>query len=68
MEIDINYDSEKNESGRVWNVIKTLSPGSKKSYVLPVIPRRADHFRIRIKGRGFVLYSLSHEYYSGTAL
>ncbi len=68
VEIDINYDSEKNESGRVWNVIKTLSPGSKKSYVLPVIPRRADHFRIRIKGRGFVLYSLSHEYYSGTAL
>ena len=68
VEIDINYDSEKNENGRVWNVIKTLSPGSKKSYVLPVIPRRADHFRIRIKGRGFVLYSLSHEYYSGTAL
>ena len=68
VEIDINYDSEKNESGRVWNVIKTLSPGGKKSYVLPIIPRRADHFRIRIKGRGFVLYSLSHEYYSGTAL
>lgn len=68
VEIDINYDSEKNESGRVWNVIKTISPGSKKSYVLPVIPRRADHFRIRIKGKRFVLYSLSHEYYDGTAL
>ena len=68
VEIDINYDSEKNDSGRIWRIIKTISPGSKKSYVLPVIPRRADHFRLRIKGKGFVLYSLSHEYYDGTAL
>ena len=68
VEISVNYDSEKNEDGRIWNTVKEIAPQGKKTYVLPVIPRRADHFRFRISGRGFVLYSLSHEYYDGSAL
>ncbi len=68
VEISVNYDSEKNEDGRIWKTVKEIAPQGKKTYVLPVIPRRADHFRFRISGRGFVLYSLSHEYYDGSAL
>lgn len=68
VKIEINYDSEKNEGKRVWRSVKELKSGEKKSYTLPVIPRRADHFRLRISGEKFTLYSLTHEYYNGTAM
>ena len=43
--------------------------GKKRSYYLPVVPRRADHYRIRIEGRGACrVYSLTREYYSGSEL
>lgn|GEM_PF-6275353 len=67
VKIEINYDSEEEDGKRKWRLIKEIESGSKRSCILPVIPRRADHFRIRISGKGFTLYSLSHEYYNGTA-
>ena len=38
------------------------------SYYLPVVPRRCDHFRLRIKGRGLytTLHSLTLELSGGS--
>ena len=41
----------------------------KRSFYLPIIPRRSDHFRIRFSGTGgWRLYSLVRESYSGSEL
>lgn len=65
----INYDSESIEGKRVWQEVKTVGANAKRSYILPVIPKRCDHFRIKLKGHGgFVLHSMSYEYYVGTEL
>lgn len=41
----------------------------KRSYVLPLIPRRCDHCRIKIAGTGQArIHSLSREYYVGSEL
>jgi hypothetical protein len=41
----------------------------KRSYVLPLIPRRCDHCRIKISGTGQArIHSLSREYYVGSEL
>lgn len=40
---------------------------TKRTYTLPIIPRRSDHYRIRIEGTGgWTLYSLTREEYSGS--
>jgi hypothetical protein len=60
----IRYDS----AGE-WRVVNEYFADVKRSYVIPVIPRRADHYRIRLTGYGgFKLYSLTREFYSGSAL
>ena len=52
-----------------WLPVKTLETAVKRSYYLPIIPRRSDHFRIKIEGEGYMeLYSLSRESYKGSAL
>jgi len=44
-----------------------LTATAKRSFYLPIIPRRSDHFRIKIKGTGgWRLYSLVRENYSGS--
>lgn len=59
--VKIKYDS-RNE----WEVVKEFSAehNSKKSFYLPVIPHRCDHFRIRIEGASgqWTLNSLTREY------
>ena len=41
----------------------------RRSFVLPIIPRRSDHFRIRLSGRGaWKLWSLVRESYIGSDL
>lgn len=60
----IKYDSI-----GTWQTVKALSSATKKSYYLPVIPRRNDHFRLKIEGAGgWRLYSLTRESYSGSEL
>ena len=60
----IQYDS----SG-VWEEVRTLRSHVKRSFYLPVIPRRADHMRIRLEGVGmWRLYSLVREAYSGSEM
>lgn len=57
------------DSDGVWHNIKTLTTTKKKSFYLPIVPRRADHFRIRIEGKGeWRLYSMTRESYSGSEL
>ena len=53
-----------------WLTVKEFTTGNaKRSFYLPIIPRRSDHFRIRIEGSGrFELWSLSRESYKGSAL
>ena len=63
--VKIRFDSMGEwETVRVFNTQET-----KRSFYLPIIPRRSDHFRIRIEGEGrFELWSLSRESYKGSAL
>lgn len=64
LEIQIMFDSD-----GVWRDVSTLTTPRKRSYYLPIIPRRSDHFRIRLTGTGkWVLYSLVRENYSGSEL
>lgn len=69
VEILINYDSEETDGQRVWNAVKTIQSDKKKSIIVPMIPKRCDHYRIKIKGSGkWTLYAMSYEYYVGTEL
>ena len=64
MQIDMQFDSD-----GVWRTAKTLQTEVKRSYYLPIIPRRCDHFRIRMTGTGGCrLYSLVREVYNGSEL
>lgn len=57
------------DSDGVWREVKTLTASEKRSYYLPIIPRRSDHYRLRLIGRGeWRLYSLVRENYSGSEL
>mgnify|MGYP007002424618 FL=1 len=62
--VKIRYDS----SG-TWKTVATLTAAGKRSYYLPVVPHRCDHFRIRLEATGeWALHSLAIEYYVGSAL
>lgn len=59
--IYIQYDS----SGQ-WRKIKSVSAGKKRSVYLPIIPRRCDHYRIKLMGYGeWKLHSMVRERYHG---
>jgi hypothetical protein len=48
---------------------ETMNAGTKRSYYLPIVPRRGDHYRIKIEGTGGCrVYSLAREYYIGSEL
>ena len=59
----IQYDSD-----GVWHKVGgELGEGVKRSYYLPVIPRRCDHYRLKITGTGACrIYSVTKETYSGS--
>jgi len=63
--VKMRFDSEGD-----WLTVKVFQTDNvKKSFYLPIIPRRSDHFRIRIEGEGrFELWSLARENYKGSAL
>ena len=64
-QVEIQFDSD-----GVWqNVGMKMGGGAKRSYYLPIVPRRCDHCRIRISGvGGFQLYSMVRELYTGSEL
>lgn len=45
------------DSADDWMSVGKISAGKKRSVVLPIIPRRLDHFRLRIEGVGFCCVS-----------
>lgn len=48
---------------------QAMPAGVKRSYVLPIIPRRCDHYRMKITGTGGCrIYSIAREYYTGSDL
>lgn len=62
--IDMQFDSDGE-----WRKVSTLNTTKKRSFYLPIIPRRSDHFRIRFTGKGqWRLHSLVRESYSGSEL
>lgn len=58
------------DSDGKWMTLKELvGTDPKRSYYLPIVPRRCDHYRLRLEGTGgFRLYSMAREYYSGSEL
>lgn len=61
------------DSDGVWRQVRTLiaptlvALGDKRSYYLPIVPRRCDHYRIRLEGTGRAsVYSMVRESYSGS--
>ena len=43
----VQYDSD-----GVWHTLATVAACAKRSVTLPVLPRRCDHFRLRLTGTG----------------
>ena len=61
----IQYDSD----GQWRKAGPQMGQDKKRSYYLPVVPRRCDHYRIRITGEGMCrIYSMVREVYSGSEL
>lgn len=59
----LQFDSD----GEWQQVGKELTADVKRSYYLPIIPRRSDHYRLRIEGTGGCrIYSLVRESYGGS--
>lgn len=61
-DVMIQFDSD-----GIWRKVKTLTAYKKRSYYLPIVPRRCDHFRIKIYAQGgWKLHSMVRESYSGS--
>lgn len=61
--VKLRYDS----AGDWETAGEAQANGRKRTILLPVIPRRADHYRIRLEGAGgCTVYSLARSYYSGS--
>lgn len=64
VKLEMQFDSD-----GVWREVKTLESPVKRSFYLPIIPRRCDHFRLRMEGTGGCrVYSLVREVYNGSEL
>ncbi len=65
MEVWIQFDTD----GDWQQVSSALGEGVKRSYYLPIIPRRGDHYRLKLTGEGGCrVYSLVRESYTGSEL
>ncbi|MDR2665037.1 MAG: hypothetical protein LBC21_02020 [Oscillospiraceae bacterium] len=62
MEMWIRYDSV-GAWERIWRHLAT----KKRSFTVPIVPRRADHFRLRISGAGDCkVFGITREMYTGS--
>ena len=67
--VKIKFDSGRIGSPSGWETVATLTATVKRSWYLPIIPRRSDHFRLRFEGVGeWRMYSLVRESYSGSEI
>ena len=61
----LQFDSD----GQWHKVRQTLGEGKKRSCYLPIVPRRADHYRLRLTGAGGCrIFLLTREFYVGSEL
>ena len=61
----VQYDSD-GQWHKIWNALEETV---KRSYYLPVVPRRADHYRLKLTGTGGCrIYSMAREFYIGSEL
>ena len=64
LKVEMQFDSD-----GVWREVDQLSATEKRSFILPIIPRRCDHYQIRLTGNGsWRVYSLSRNHYAGSDL
>ena len=57
------------DSVGLWQKVSTIRADVKRSYVLPIVPRRSDHYRVKLSGTGGCrIYSLAREQYSGSEI
>ena len=58
------------DSDGTWQQVNgALGEGVKRSYYLPIVPRRTDHYRLKLQGTGGCkIHSLVRESYSGSEL
>lgn len=58
------------DSDGQWHKVSTvIGEGIKRSYYLPITPRRSDHYRLKLTGTGTCrIFSLVREYYIGSEL
>lgn len=62
--VSVQFDSD-----GVWRKVRDVTAARKRSVILPLVPRRCDHWRVRIEGTGGCkLYGLTREYYKGSML
>lgn len=71
--ISIRFDSAQfgapSAPDGLWETVAVLKGTKKRSWYLPIIPRRSDHFRLKFDGIGdWRLYSLVRENYSGSEI
>lgn len=65
VQVWIQFDTD----GAWQKVSSALGEGVKRSYYLPIVPRRGDHYRLKLEGTGQCrVYSMVREYYSGSEL
>lgn len=64
MTVSLKYDSTGN-----WQDAKTITATAKKSFIVPLILRRNDHFRLKLSGTGnFKVWSVAVVRYAGSHL
>ena len=63
VQVYIQYDST-----GLWQPFgEPLRTQNKRSFILPVIPRRCDHYRLKLVGQGqCYIYSIAREFYVGS--
>ena len=64
IEVSVQYDSD-----GVWHAAGAFTADAKRSFLLPLTPRRCDHFRVRLQGVGvWRLQGLARKEISSTCL
>jgi hypothetical protein len=64
VDVSILYDSVED-----WEHLFHMTATSLRSFALPILPRRCDHFRLRITGKGEMkLYGITRVYEEGESV
>ena len=60
----------KMDSDHEWRLVdQPIDQQAKRSYILPIVPERADHYRLKLEGVGECrVYSITRGQYSGSDL